>query len=260
VYDTVKNECLKYDIEIGEIEENRESNITVPKRAKRASHVPQFLNTSVVLSTLGKRGHSEATTSVVNDSESNRNNVTSMENRMKRILFETIDKMCAELDRRFTCNEDLLLACDTIKPDSSLFMYADKMINVANSYPFLCIEPEKLNAELSVAQSMLINMEIQSVEKVIDTIFSMKVAFPNLCKICQFILTVPVSSASAERSFSTMKRVKTYLRSTMSDNRLSNLCLLSIERSLSEKLMENPSDAIDYFASMKDCRLRLQIK
>jgi hypothetical protein len=121
--------------------------------------------------------------------------------------------MCAELDKRFTCNGDLLLACDTIKPDSNLFMNADKMIIVANSYPFLCIKPKKLNAEMSVAQPMLITMRIQSVEKVIDTVFGMKVAFPTLCKVYKFILTVPVSSASAERSSSTMKRVKTYLHS-----------------------------------------------
>ena len=39
----------------------------------------------------------------------------------------------------------------------------------------------------------------------------------------QIVLTVLIASPTAERSFSTMKRVKTYLRSTMTDQRLNNL-------------------------------------
>uniref|UniRef100_A0A4W5JW11 HAT C-terminal dimerisation domain-containing protein n=1 Tax=Hucho hucho TaxID=62062 RepID=A0A4W5JW11_9TELE len=42
-------------------------------------------------------------------------------------------------------------------------------------------------------------------------------------------VSIPVSTASCELSFSALKLVKTYLRSTMSDDRLSNLGVLSIE-------------------------------
>ncbi|XP_025196827.1 zinc finger MYM-type protein 1-like [Melanaphis sacchari] len=68
-----------------------------------------------------------------------------------------------------------------------------------------------------------------------------KVGFEELTKIIENLLVVPVSSASAERSFSTMKRVKTYLRSTMTSSRLNNLTLLSIEREISGNFIENPS-------------------
>ena len=47
-------------------------------------------------------------------------------------------------------------------------------------------------------------------------------------------LVPPVSSASRERSFSTMKLMKSHLRSTMSDNRLSDIAVLSIEFSRAE--------------------------
>ncbi|GFV81056.1 hypothetical protein TNCV_2270401 [Trichonephila clavipes] len=43
------------------------------------------------------------------------------------------------------------------------------------------------------------------------------------------MLTVPVSTASAEKSFSKLKLIKTYLRSTMSQERLSALSVLSTE-------------------------------
>ena len=51
---------------------------------------------------------------------------------------------------------------------------------------------------------------------------------PLACR--QFSVKLPVSSAHDERAFSCLKRVKTYLRSTMSEHRLSNLACISINR------------------------------
>ena len=45
-----------------------------------------------------------------------------------------------------------------------------------------------------------------------------------------------VSVATAERSFSKLKFIKSYLRSRMSQDRLSNLSLISIEHETVEKL------------------------
>jgi len=43
------------------------------------------------------------------------------------------------------------------------------------------------------------------------------------------MLTIPLSIAPAEKSFSKFKLIKSYLRSTMSQQRLNGLALLSIE-------------------------------
>jgi len=42
---------------------------------------------------------------------------------------------------------------------------------------------------------------------------------------------------------------KTHLRASMSDSRLSNLALIAVERELSEKLMHDPAEVIDAFAT-----------
>jgi len=42
-------------------------------------------------------------------------------------------------------------------------------------------------------------------------------------------MTLPVTVATAERSFSKLKIIKTYLRSTMSQERLDGLTIISIE-------------------------------
>ena len=58
--------------------------------------------------------------------------------------------------------------------------------------------------------------------------------YPNLSTLYHIFLTLPISSAGAERSFkfSRLKLIKSYLRSTMTEERLSGLALLSIERHL----------------------------
>jgi len=40
---------------------------------------------------------------------------------------------------------------------------------------------------------------------------------------------IPVSTASCKRSFSALKLIKTHLRTTMADDRLSHLAILSVE-------------------------------
>ena len=52
----------------------------------------------------------------------------------------------------------------------------------------------------------------------------------------RILLTIPVIVASAERSFSKLKLIKSYLRSTMSPERLSELAILLIENKMLEEL------------------------
>ena len=68
--------------------------------------------------------------------------------------------------------------------------------------------------------------------------------FPNVKALLCILTTLPVSTATAERSFSTLKRIKTYLRNSMGDSRLSGLALLSIHR----EIEVNPAEVLDRFA------------
>jgi hypothetical protein len=56
--------------------------------------------------------------------------------------------------------------------------------------------------------------------------------YPNVSIAYRILLTVPVTVASAERSFSKLKLTKNYLRSTMSQERLNGLAICSIERNI----------------------------
>lgn len=73
----------------------------------------------------------------------------------------------------------------------------------------------------------------------------------NLTAVCsnitialRIMLTMPVTVVSAERSFSKLKLIKNYLRSTMSQERLTNLATISIEEAI--------LDHIDIHETIKD--------
>ena len=53
-------------------------------------------------------------------------------------------------------------------------------------------------------------------------------SFPNIHSILVIACTLPISSAEAERSFSLLRRIKTYPRSTMSEERLSDLSIIAM--------------------------------
>ncbi|XP_052778135.1 uncharacterized protein LOC128215492 [Mya arenaria] len=74
-------------------------------------------------------------------------------------------------------------------------------------------------------------------------------AYPCISIILQILLTMPATFASCERSFSSMRRIKTYLRSTMTGERLSSLGVLHIHRDVEIDI----NKIINAFASVK-CR------
>ena len=80
--------------------------------------------------------------------------------------------------------------------------------------------------------------------------------FPNVLVAYKILLTVPVTVASAERSFSKLKLLKSYLRSTMSQERLNGLAIMSIESQFLESL--DYHKVIDVFASKTARRHRFR--
>ena len=53
--------------------------------------------------------------------------------------------------------------------------------------------------------------------------------FPNLHTIATLSMSIPVATATVERSFSQMKLIKTRLRSSLKDTSLSHLMIIAIE-------------------------------
>ena len=55
---------------------------------------------------------------------------------------------------------------------------------------------------------------------------------PVVKALLKILFTLPVTTSPAERSFSTLRFLKSYLRSTMGDDRLNGLAMLYIHRDI----------------------------
>lgn len=77
----------------------------------------------------------------------------------------------------------------------------------------------------------------------------------NISIALRILLTIPVSVATAERSFSKLKLIKNYLRSRMGQERLQNLATISIESDFLKQLdMEN---LVNEFAKNKARKVQI---
>lgn len=74
-------------------------------------------------------------------------------------------------------------------------------------------------------------------------------AFQNVETCLQIFLTMPVTNCSSELSFSSLKRIKNRLRSTLSQENIDALGILSIESDITANL--NFDDVIDQFSKQK---------
>jgi hypothetical protein len=82
--------------------------------------------------------------------------------------------------------------------------------------------------------------------------------FHNIRIYMHFMLTIPVGVASSERSFSKFKLVKTYMWSTMAQEKLSSIAVLSTENSVAQNL--DFYDIISSFAEIKAMKINILSK
>ena len=79
--------------------------------------------------------------------------------------------------------------------------------------------------------------------------FAMRMMHPNIWALFKILETLPVSTATPERHFSTLKRIFTDQRATMLTERLSDLAICSANSFRGHKI--NYDEVIDIFLSMK---------
>ena len=84
-------------------------------------------------------------------------------------------------------------------------------------------------------------------------LYASKNMYPNIHTILRLICTLPVTSCECERSVSVLRRLKTYLRSTMGQDRLSGQALMHIHYWMQIDFQE----VITVFARRNPCRMTL---
>ena len=118
--------------------------------------------------------------------------------------------------------------------NDSLQKYCLKLEDFLKHDVYYDIDGLDLSSELNVLKEILQIKDYTPID-ILNYIKRLD-SFPNTCIAYRILLTLPVTIASTERSFSKLKLIKSYLKSTMSKEKLSGLVILSIENEMLEEL------------------------
>lgn len=212
----------------------------VPPKRKRATQPPTALDSFLITTTLGHREETAVNAVQMSQSESH--------GFQQHLYFPVLDTIIGELDRRFTGEAvELAQACAAV-------LRCDK--NGIEPLIQKYAQPLKINHSLVGAEMDLVKASTvgdvtrEHLQKTVT-----KAIYPNLYKMLQLALTLPVGSATSERSFSAMRRIRNWLRLTMGATRFSALAVLHIEGDITAKL--SPETIVDVYAGRKKRRLLL---
>ena len=143
-----------------------------------------------------------------------------------------------------------LLSFDSVSPALSKYkLFYDEIDEYV-------VESEIERWKITVQQHNLKEKSLSDLLKKMsaDTIFQL--SYPTVLKSLKLLATLPVTTATAERSFSTMNRILTDLRISMNVDRLSALALLSSHSNLAQAI--DLDKVIDLFAEKCDRRMPLR--
>lgn len=83
-------------------------------------------------------------------------------------------------------------------------------------------------AECEIWCEELVQLKLKSSHEVLSVLENCdETLFPNINRLLRVLITLPITTCTAERSLSTMKRIKTSLRNCTGDERLSDCAILS---------------------------------
>lgn len=196
----------------------------------------------------------------------------SWKDEVKRSIVEILDKLLLELGQRFLnvkqldsrfgflCNfEDYMDIKYTKKEMEEL---RKKCLGLAEKYPNdlngdeLFEDIKDIITLLRRSKSNGEELDLNNPKDILLYISAMGLeAYSTLVVALKLLLTIPVSVASCERSFSKLKLIQSYLRSTMTQERLTNLAILSIESDVASAL--DYTLLINEFASLKARKVHL---
>jgi predicted RNA-binding protein YlxR (DUF448 family) len=159
----------------------------------------------------------------------------------RAVYFPLVDSVLADLNYRFVENATLDKLNDLTYFVPACVVLNESLINISSllkRYSFADAADEvKLRGELALWRQRWIRLKTESNVVVPETAADAleacdRMTFPFIHTFLCILVTLPVSTASAERSFSTLRRLKTWLRSRMTEERLTGLALMNIHRDI----------------------------
>ena len=163
------------------------------------------------------------------------------EDRYRQIFNEALQLISVAIKSRFD-QPGYKVYCKL----EELLVKASKMDCFEEELEFICnfykgdLNLEQLRMQLNVMASNIPKESADNLNSILQYLRELsgvqKCLLCEVCTLVQLILVMPATNAISERSFSSLRRVKTYLRSTMTQERLNSVMTLHIHKDLTDKL------------------------
>ena len=181
------------------------------------------------------------------------------------IYYPVIDKAITELDARFSGdNMKILRALQALTAGSASFLNGEILAPLACNYK---ANMDDVNLELRQLKRMIERKQRNGTMPTFEGdklmaftrfIAQYDEAFYELHRLAVIACTIPVTSVQSERSFSCLKLIKTHLRTTMLDDRLSDVAVLSMHSARARSL--DLDKVVDKFVAVyPHCRIQLTL-
>jgi Domain of unknown function (DUF4371)/hAT family C-terminal dimerisation region len=210
---------------------------------KKAQSICQDLNVELKQSRLTAR-------------QAHRSNIPSenAEEYFRRSIFiPYLDSIISSLRTRFSCTQGKAFSLLQLHPQDMNKLDKVSFLNVVENINNLYgdILPN-FTAEATTWYEMWKNKEITNkIPNCMTLIDEATTFYPAVSEALKIGMTLPATTCSIERSFSTLRRVKIWNRSTMSDERLSGLCMLSVHNKRVNDCPKFIDKVVDKFGQQK---------
>lgn len=143
-----------------------------------------------------------------------------------------LDLFITHLEDRFLKHREILTNFGCLFPSKTSTLDEEACKQLFSKYATIlnADSPEVWISEVRIWRRRILDKNIKNSLDALDV--CNEDAFPNVHKILRVMAVLPVTTSTNERSFSTLRRLKNYLRSTMSENRLNGLASLNIHRDI----------------------------
>jgi len=149
------------------------------------------------------------------------------------IFLPFVDSLVQQLKDRFLNHKNIIAGfCFLISNEN----YDNQGIKDLSEFYSNDIDQEVFEVEVKLWRTHLQKLSVHGLLDALDK--CNKDLFPNVFKLLQIFATLPVTSCEPERSFSTLKRIKTYLRNSVGQLRLNGLAALNIHREVDVEVEE----------------------
>ena len=156
---------------------------------------------------------------------------TTAEEHYRALYYLIIDTATAQLTSRFSTDGGITGLRTYMELENSLL--AGEVTNICNDYPELRDSDNSLDIQLKMFRHQFQYQTLREAQQVMQSMRpEVRALFHQVEALVRLLLISPASSCSAERSFSCLRRLKTWLRSTMTQKRLNSVVVCHIHQEI----------------------------